>query len=143
MSDINISYSLGSPPSPTQQDTTLWSFNHTDLLPSAGSLVIAQPKRGGPGVLLQQEVAHALSQCGQFRTLDAHLKQIVSVMPPLRDHMDDTRQTLKQFTENGLLESSEQAWERLTTGAPERPLATCSLCIPVSYTHLRAHETDS
>ena len=92
-------------------------------------MVLAQPNRGGAGMLLQQEVAHALGFCRNFRTLDGHLKQIMSVMPPLREHAEDTRQTLSSLRDNGLLESSEVAWQRLTQGATPTVDTPCGVCI--------------
>ena len=129
MSDFNISYSLGSPPDQSSQELSLYSFNDTALYPSASGMVLAQPKQGGAGLLLQQEVAHALGFCRNFRTLDAHLDQILSAMPPLREHAEDTRQTLVALRDNGLLESSEVAWQRLTQGATASVDTPCGVCI--------------
>lgn len=129
MSDINFSYSFGTPSTPSEQDNTLWSFNHHTVYPAAKNTVLVHPQRGGPGTLLQEEVAHALSFCHHFKTLNAHLEQIIAKMPPLGDFREDTRQTLITLANQGLLESSQTAWGRLTEASDDVALAPCSLCI--------------
>lgn len=129
MSDINISYSLGAPPTSAERENALWSFNNHTVYPAAKNTVVVHPRRGGPGILLQAEVAHALGFCHQFRTLEAHLEEIISEMPLLGDFREDTLQTLTMLANQGVLESSQLAWERLSQKPDNRQLAACSLCI--------------
>ncbi|MDB2644091.1 hypothetical protein N9Y37_06545 [Luminiphilus sp.] len=129
MSDFSFSYSFGATSTPSEHNNTLWSFNHHTVYPAAKNTVLVHPKRGGPGTLLQEEVAHALSFCQHFRTLDEHLEQIISNMPPLGEFREDTLQTLTALANQGLLESSQTAWDRLSEGVEDRTLRPCSLCI--------------
>ena len=64
-------------------------------------------------MLVQSEVAHALSFCGPFRTMGAHLERILAAMPPLRDNPEDARNILTSIREAGFLEPAEAAWQRL------------------------------
>ena len=64
-------------------------------------------------MLVQSEVAHALSFCGPFRTMEAHLERILAAMPPLRDNPADARDILTSIRDAGFLEPAEAAWQRL------------------------------
>ena len=114
MSDFNFSYSIGSPPSPAGEPAPLWSFNSTTVLPCMGNTVTLHNTRHNQGMLAQSEVAHALSFCAPFRSIDAHLEQILAAMPPLRDNPEDTRNILTGIRDAGFLESAESAWQRVT-----------------------------
>ena len=114
MSDFNISYSIGSLPSAAGGQAPLWSFNSVKVLPCMGNTVTLHNSRNNQGMLVQSEVAHALSFCAPFRSMDAHLEQILAAMPPLRDNPEDVRNILTGIRDAGFLESAETAWQRLT-----------------------------
>ena len=114
MSAFNFSYSIGSPPSPAGEPAPLWSFNSTTVLPCMGNTVALHNARNNQGMLVQSEVAHALSFCAPFRSMDGHLEQILAAMPPLRDNPEDARNILTGIRDAGFLESAESAWQRLT-----------------------------
>ena len=113
MSEFSFSYSIGSPPALTGESAPLWSFNSTKVLPCIGSTVTLHNSRNNQSMLVQSEVAHALSFCGPFRTMDAHLERILAAMPPLRDNPEDARNILTSIREAGFLEPAEAAWQRL------------------------------
>ena len=113
MSDFNFSYSIGSPPGRADESAPLWSFNSAAVLPCTGNTVTLHNARNNQGILVQGEVAHALSFCAPFRSMDAHLEQILSAMPPLRDNPEDARNILTGIRDAGFLESAESAWQRL------------------------------
>ena len=79
----------------------------------AGSVVLHK-LRGDRRLLVQPDVAEALRLCGPFRTLEAHVRNILEVSPVLKEHADHTRQTLQSLAEGGMFESSDDCWSRLT-----------------------------
>ena len=113
MSDFNFSYSIGSPPALGGESAPLWSFNSTKVLPCIGNTVTLHNSRNNQSMLVQSEVAHALSFCAPFRTMDAHLERILAAMPPLRDNPEDARKILTSIRDAGFLEPAETAWQRL------------------------------
>ena len=113
MSEFSVSYSIGSPPALTGESAPLWSFNSTKVLPCIGSTVTLHNARSNQSMLVQSEVAHALSVCGPFRTMEAHLERILAAMPPLRDNPEDARDILTSIRDAGFLEPAEAAWQRL------------------------------
>ena len=113
MSEFSFSYSIGSPPALAGESAPLWSFNSTKVLPCIGSTVTLHNSRSNQSMLVQSEVAHALSFCGPFRTMDTHLERILAAMPPLRDNPEDARNILTSIREAGFLEPAEAAWQRL------------------------------
>lgn len=121
MSDFNFSYSIGSPPTLAGESAPLWSFNSTTVLPCVGNTVTLHNSRNNQGMLVQSEVAHALSFCAPFRSMDAHLEQILLAMPPLRDNPEDARNILTSIRDAGFLESAEAAWQRLCEDGTSRP----------------------
>ena len=113
MSDFNFSYSIGSSPSLAGEPAPLWSFNSATVLPCMGNTVTLHNCRNNQGMLVQSEVAHALSFCAPFRSMDAHLEHILAAMPPLRDTSEDARDILTSIRDAGFMESSDAAWRRL------------------------------
>ena len=113
MSDFNFSYSVGSPPTLAGESSSLWSFNSTTVLPCIGNTVTLHNSRNNQSMLVQTEVAHALSFCAPFRSMDAHLERILAAMPPLRDNLGDARNILTSIRDAGFLEPAEAAWQRL------------------------------
>jgi len=116
MTDYSFSYSPASP-SAKAPDGPLWSFNSADILPGPANTVLLHSQRSGTGMLVQPDVARALELCTHFRSLEAHTKQITEALPALRDHAQHTRQTLEHIAQQGLMESSEAAFERITAVA--------------------------
>ena len=117
MSDFNFSYSIGSPPTLAGESAPLWSFNSSAVLPCMGNTVTLHNSNNNQGMLVQSEVAHALSFCRPFRSMDAHLEQVLLAMPPLRDNPDDARNILTGIKDAGFLEPAEAAWQRLCADA--------------------------
>lgn len=116
MTDYSFSYSPASP-SAKAPDGPLWSFHSADILPGPANTVLLHSQRSGTGMLVQPDVARALELCTHFRSLEAHTKQITEALPALRDHAQHTRQTLEHIAQQGLMESSEAAFERITAVA--------------------------
>ncbi len=113
MSDFNFSYSIGSPPTLAGESAPLWSFNSTTVMPCIDNTVTLHNSRNNQSILVQSEVAHALSFCAPFRSMDAHLERILAAMPPLRDNPEDARNILTSIRDAGFLEPAEAAWQRL------------------------------
>jgi len=129
MTEYSFSYTAGTL---AQQpgNEALWSFNHADMLPGPGGGVFLHAQRTGQGMLVQPDVARALELCVPFRTLRAHTQHVISLLPALKDHADHTRQTLMGIAQQGLMESSEAAWQRVTANiVPEQHAARCRLFI--------------
>jgi len=129
MSDFNISYSIGSPPSATAAQGPLFSFNSVKVLPCVGNTVTLHHTKSQQGLLVQAEVAHALSFCMNFRTMEAHLDTVLAAVPPLQENPEDARNILNGIRDAGFLESSEDAWARLTRGTDPRELPPARLFI--------------
>ena len=129
MSDFNISYSLGRPPSTAKAAQDIWSFNRCRLYPSASGTVLAQPQTNAPSTLLQKELADALFFCKPFRTLESHFEEITAHIPGIQDHREDTLNTLADLTQSGLLESGREAWQRLISGSGKDNSESCGVCI--------------
>ena len=129
MSDFNLSYSLGSPPAATAAQGPLFSFNSVKVLPCVGNTVTLHHVKTQQGMLVQAEVAHALSFCKTFRTMEAHLNTVLAAMPPLQENPEDARNILTGIRDAGFLESSEDAWARLTRGTDPREIPPARLFI--------------
>ena len=117
MSEVSFSYSIGSPSSKTPTREHLWSFNSVEVFPCSVGTVTLLDTRSNKGLLVQAEVAQALSHCSQFRSIDSHLEHILATIPPLRDTPDDARNILNGIKEAGFLESNASAWRRITHDA--------------------------
>ena len=129
MTDFSFSYSLATP---TQKlaGESLWSFNSTDVLRGPAGNVFLHSQRTGAGMLVQPDVVRALELCEPFRTLEAHTQHVTEFLPSLKNHVEHTRQTLLNIGQQGLMESSEEAWQRLTKGvASEADNALCRVFI--------------
>lgn len=114
MSDFSFSYSIDGQTPTTTATEPLWSFNSVKVLPCSGNTVTLHNTRTGQGMLVQGEVAHALSLCAPFRSLNGHLEHIFDAMPPLRESPEDARNILNGIRDAGFMESSEAAWQRIT-----------------------------
>ena len=121
MTEYSFSYSNVTPAQKTKNEP-LWSFNRTDMLPGPGNTVILHAQHSGAGLLVQPDVARALELCTPFRSLEAHTQQVTALLPALKEHKEHTRQTLMGIAQQGLMESSEVAWQRITgqTSASDR-----------------------
>ena len=81
-------------------------------------------------MVVQPDVAHALSFCSDFRSLESHTDTILRRLPQLAAHRDSTLQTLQSIRDAGILESSEEAWLRLTASQNyETDRAPCRIFI--------------
>jgi len=116
MTEYSFSYSNVTPAQKTKNEP-LWSFNRTDMLPGPGNTVILRALHSGAGMLVQPDVARALELCDPFRSLDAHTRTVTALIPALEAHKEHTRQTLMGIAQQGLMESSEAAWQRITGSA--------------------------
>ena len=114
MTDLDFSYSMSAPDLTSDTQAPLWSFNSVQLLPFDVNTTTLHNTRTNQGLLVQAEVAHALSLCKPFRSLDAHLENILAAMPPLREKPEDARNILNYVKNEGFLESNNSAWQRLT-----------------------------
>ena len=116
MTEYSFSYSNVTPAQKTKNEP-LWSFNRTDMLPGPGNTVILHALHSGAGMLVQPDVARALELCDPFRSLEAHTRHVTALLPALKEHKEHTRQTLMGIAQQGLMESSEAAWQRITGNA--------------------------
>lgn len=114
MTDLDFSYTVSAPNVSSDTQAPLWSFNSVKLLPFDANTTALHNTRTNQGLLVQAEVAHALSLCKPFRSLDAHLENIMTAMPPLREKPEDARNILNYVKNEGFLESNSSAWQRLT-----------------------------
>lgn len=117
MTDLDFSYSISVPNVPSDTQASLWSFNSVKLLPFDANTTALHNNRTNQGLLVRAEVAHALSLCKAFRSLDAHLENILAAMPPLRENPEDVLNILTSIRDAGFLESNTDAWQRLTQDA--------------------------
>ena len=116
MTEYSFSYS--SEPAARKPDNgPLWSFNSTDIMPGPSNTAMLHAQRTGAGMLVQPDVARALELCIPFRTLEAHTQRVIELLPALKEHADHTRQTLANIAQQGFMESSIDAWQRLTANA--------------------------
>jgi len=115
--DVNTTFSFGADRSPAGGNDTVWSFNGSVFFPGPAATAVVYRRQTDARMMVQPDLATALKHCNQFRTLDAHAKTVMQVIPALRDHPDDVMNTLSAVRDAGLLESSEQAWHRLTNQA--------------------------
>ena len=129
MTDFSFSYSSGSA-ARKPDNGPLWSFNSADIMPGPSNTAVLHAQRTGAGMLVQPDVARALELCAPFRTLEAHTQRVTELLPALRDHADHTRQTLAHIAQQGLMESSIDAWQRLTVNSgSQREELGCRLFI--------------
>ena len=117
MSDVNFSVAAGSPPDLQGDTAQLWSFHGVKQIAGPGSTVVLHKRGCDRTMLVQPDVAEALFLCSPFRTLESHTRTVISLLPSLAEHAEHTLQTLTGIAEAGLFESSEAAWERLTSDA--------------------------
>lgn len=81
-------------------------------------------------MVVQPNVANALQQCAAFKSLESHTDTIVSFLPELAEHRESTLQTLISIRDQGVFESSEEAWARLTSGStPASASQSCRIFI--------------
>lgn len=86
-------------------------------MPCATGTVTLLDTRTNKGLLVQNEVAQALSHCSEFRSLDTHFDNILTALPVLKENPDDARNVLNGIKDAGFLESSTSAWRRITHDA--------------------------
>ena len=125
MSHFNFSAPAGTTPQTTASAEPLWSFHGVQSFPGPSGTVVLHKRDGDRRMMVQPDVAQALSLCSPFRTLTAHTKSIIDALPPLAEHRDHTLQILTNIAEAGLFERSDAAWERLTQN--EAPAAGNSI----------------
>ena len=129
MTDFSFSYSSG-PAAQKPDSEPLWSFNSTDIMPGPSNTAMLHAQRTGAGMLVQPDVARALELCIPFRTLEAHTQRVIELLPALKEHAAHTRQTLANIAQQGFMESSIDAWQRLTANAAsQREDLRCRLFI--------------
>jgi hypothetical protein len=117
MSDVNFSVAAGMPPNQQGDTAQLWSFHGVKPIAGPGGTVVLHKRGHDRTMLVQPDVAEALSLCSPFRTLESHTRTVISLLPALAEHPEHTLQTLAGIAEAGLFESSEEAWERLTANS--------------------------
>ena len=114
MSDIESKNAFNQPLATANEAGALWSFNNTARFRGPANTAVLYRKLSDTRMIVQPDLAQALQHCNQFRSMDAHAKTVMQALPALQDHPDDVRNTLLAVQGAGLLESSEQAWQRLT-----------------------------
>ena len=116
-------------PNTTQEDVS-WSFNGVQIEAGPSNTALLHRSDTGAKMLVQSDVTHALSFCSAFRSLESHIDTILRRMPQLAPHRESTLQTLQSIRDAGILESSEEAWVRLTGSQNhETDRAPCRLFI--------------
>jgi len=129
MTDINFSYSTGSNQQTSPAGAMTWSYNGVALFPGPANTSVAYRSLSDTRMTLQPELAAALQQCQQFRTLEAHSQTLMQSIPALRDHPQDVLATLKAVCDAGIFESSAQAWQRLAQSAGQSASPECTVFI--------------
>jgi len=129
MTDINFSYSTGSNQQTSPAGAMTWSYNGVALFPGPANTSVAYRSLSDTRMILQPELAAALQQCQQFRTLEAHSQTLMQSIPALRDHPQDVLATLKAVCDAGIFESSAQAWQRLAQSAGQSASPECTVFI--------------
>ena len=121
MSDVSFSVTGGSASHQEGDTGQLWSFNNVKQAAGPDGTVVLHKRGSDSTLFVQPDVAEALFLCSPFRTLASHTRTVISLLPSLAEHAEHTLQTLTRIAEAGLFESSEAAWERLTTEAYQNP----------------------
>lgn len=129
MSDVNIHYSLQQKPQENRALTTTWSCNGLSFFPGPANTVVLHRAINDARMIAQPDLAHALRQCNHFRSIEQHIETITSIIPALREDPEDVRATLDAVRSCGLLESSEDAWSRLTQTSTLPAEAPCRVFI--------------
>ena len=129
MTDITFSYSTGSNQQTSPAGAMTWSYNGVTLFPGPANTSVAYRPLSDTRMILQPELAAALQQCQQFRTLEAHSQTLMQSIPALRDHPQDVFTTLKAVCDAGIFESSAQAWQRLAQSAGQPAAPECTIFI--------------
>ena len=117
MSDISYSFSLPQHTQESSGDALTWSFNGTRNFPGPAGTSILYRALTDKRLIAQPELLHAMRHCNHFRTLESHAANILESLPELREAPEDVVNTLIGVRDAGLLESSKQAWDRLSTTA--------------------------
>lgn len=121
MSDFSFSASASATPQDTARSEPLWSFHGVQSFPGPSGTAVLYKRDGDRRMMVQPDVAQALSLCAPFRTLTAHTKTIVDALPALAEHREHTLQILTNIAEAGLFERSETAWDRLAQSTASVP----------------------
>ena len=121
MTDFSFSVAAGAPPQ-LGAGVPLWSFNGVRMLAGPSGSVILHKIQNDRRMIVQPDVAEALRLCSPFRSIEAHTRNIIEILPALKEHSEHTRQTLQDLADAGIFESSEACWKRLTTlSSPAEP----------------------
>ena len=113
MSEINISYSLGSGPTPDPKNKVTWSFNSSKFFQGPAGTSIVYNKRSDKRMILQPQLAQAMAHCQTFRSLEDHAATIMQGSPETSENRADVMTTLQALCDAGLLQSSDEAWQGL------------------------------
>ena len=121
MSNFNFSTTGGATPHHNATPEPLWSFHGVKSFPGPAGTVVLYKRDGDRRMMVQPDVAQALTLCSPFRSLAAHTQTVIAALPALAEHKDHTEQILAQIAEAGLFERSEAAWNRLTQESTTEP----------------------
>ena len=121
MSDFNFSTTASATPHHNATPEPLWSFHGVKSFPGPAGTVVLYKRDGDRRMMVQPDVAQALTLCSPFRSLAAHTQTVIAALPALAEHKDHTEQILAQVAEAGLFERSEAAWHRLTQETATEP----------------------
>ena len=117
MTDLNYSFRLNETSDNESTSVEAWSFCGVKILAGPGNTALLYKTRTGQRMMVQPDLAQALQQCTAFKTLDAHAQRIVELIPALKEHPQNVKDTLETVRDKGLLESARETWERLTASA--------------------------
>ena len=92
----------------------IWSFHGVSAYAGPPGSVTLHRHAGNKRLMVQPAVAQALTHCNTFRSIESHTKTITSVLPALANNANQARDTLLTIANAGLMESGEEAWQRLT-----------------------------
>ena len=128
MSEISVNYSFAQSATSTDAPPT-WSFNGARIYPGPSGTAILHRIRNDARMLAQPELIQALQHCRTFRPLERHAQTVMEAMPPLRESPEDVINTLSAVRDAGLLESSTEAWQRLTGSIGPASTPACRIFI--------------
>lgn len=90
----------------------LWAMAPCDTTVIPGGVVLTS-RRDESRVVVMQEVAVALQQCNEFRTLSEHAGYLVQRFPQLQGNRDDAMRVLNLVREAGLMVSANALCSRV------------------------------
>ncbi len=114
--DYTYSFSYTIPPldknKPKASDLYAFGIHREYQLP--GERTLLYDPLSGKSAVVSNEVLYALRFCNIFRTLDAHIEELIRRIPALAEDINDARRVLSTLIEKGILISARTVLEKLT-----------------------------